>query len=36
MKYFVRYELSLLFTLIIADYLISEYRAYLSTPENRS
>lgn len=36
MKDFVRYELSLLLTLIIADYIVSEYRAYLSTPKNRS
>lgn len=36
MKDFIRYELSLLLTLIIADHVMSEYRAYLSTPENRS
>ena len=36
MKDFIRYELSLLLTLIIVDYIVSEYRAYLSTPEKRS
>lgn len=36
MKNFIRYELSLLLSLIIVDYLLSEYGAYLSTPKNRS